>query len=854
MVLKKESRKHFWPIITIMMFVGVITCLASIGILYKSAVEAEQSRLVSLVSSKARLINAVAEFDSQYSRVDHPEGAAGATLSQLRDSFRDKIGFGQTGEFVVGRLSGRNIEFLMSSRQLEQVPIPIPLNETAAEPMRRALNNESGAIIGPDYLNREVIAAYQLVPHLGIGLVAKIDMTEVQQPFIDASINALIIALLIIVMGTLLISQIEEEEHSSSEAFALKSGVGPKEWLVYRILLLATVSVAVMMTSIGLLYYSEREAENQRMLDMVVTQASLINAVAEFDAQYNEDDFPGGSKKATLEQVSKAMQESPGFGQSGEFLLGSFSDYNIVFLTQPRHSDHPIPDFHVVDKHSNAMKQALAGRTGTLVDLDYRHIDVLAAFTPIPALESGLVAKIDIPEIRNPFIQASFNTSAVAAVAICFGALLLWHLSQYQKEEDIHDISQPISRGLAMVDEAKISPVLLIFTISLGTALFVLDLALPLGIACGLPYIFFVLVGKIYPRRQHTLLLAFIATILIFIGYYYSPEGGQDWVVITNRILAVAAIWLTALTVSVSQAQNRSQKVQASELRRLSLAVENSPASVIITDPYGIIQYVNQRYTELTGYSREESVGRKSNMTRSGNTPDPVYSDLWESLNSGKTWQGEFHNKKKSGELYWESASIHPILSAKGKIVNFVALQEDITERKVSELKLQYMATHDNLTNLPTRRLCMDRLAKIIDLAKRKQHQAAVLFIDLDGFKEVNDCFGHDSGDQVLIDTATRLKTCVRESDTVARIGGDEFIILLNEINEPQDAGLVAKKILESIKQPYRIEQKEISIGVSIGIALYPIDAVNPEKLIQNADKAMYSVKTKGKNNFTFAE
>ncbi|WP_415884371.1 diguanylate cyclase domain-containing protein [Neptuniibacter sp. QD34_54] len=854
MVLKKESHKHFWPIITIMMFVGVITCLASIGILYKSAVEAAESRLVSLVSSKARLINSVAVFDAEYSRVDHPDGAEGATLSQIRNSFKDKNGFGETGEFVVGQLRGESIEFLMSSRQLEQAPNPIPLSESAAEPMRRALNNGAGTVVGLDYENREVIAAYQLVPQLSIGLVAKIDMAEVQKPFISASINALIIALIIIVMGTLLISQIEEEEHSSSEAFALKSGVGPKEWLIYRILLLATVALTVMMTSIGLLYHSEREAENQRLLDMVETQASLINAVAEFDAQYNEDDFPGGSVKATLLQVSNSMQESPGFGVTGEFLLGGFDGYSVKFLTQPSHALEPVPAFHVVELHSNAMKQALAGRTGTLVDIDYRNENVLAAFTPLPALEAGLVAKIDIPEIRSTFFQASFKTSAVAAVAICFGALLLWQLSGYKKDQELPDLGQPISHGLAISDEARVSPVLLLFTLSLGIALFVLDLALPLGIACGLPYIFFVLVGKIYPRREHTLFLAFLATILIFIGYFYSPVGGQDWVVITNRVLAVAAIWLTALTVSVSQAQNRAQKVQASELRRLSLAVENSPASVIITDPDGIIQYVNQRYTELTGYSREESVGRKSNMTRSGNTPDPIYSQLWESLNSGQTWQGEFHNKKKSGELYWERASIHPIISAKGKVVNFVALQEDITERKVSELKLQYMATHDNLTNLPTRRLCMDRLAKIIDIAKRKQMQAAVLFIDLDGFKEVNDSFGHDVGDQVLIDTATRLKACVRESDTVARIGGDEFIILLSEINKQQDAAFVAKKVLENIKQPYNIEQKKIDIGVSIGIAIYPNNAVNTERLIQCADKAMYSVKTSGKNHYSFAE
>lgn len=838
-----------------MMLVGAISSIASIGILYKSAVEAEKSRLVSLVSSKARLINAIAVFDSQYSRVDHPGGAVGATLSQVRSSFEFKNGFGETGEFVVGRLNGGNIEFLMSSRQLNQPPKPISINDSAAEPMRRALNDQSGTIIDLDYESQKVLAAYQPIPVLGIGIVAKIDMTEVQEPFVDASINAALIALFIIVLGTLLISQIEEEDHSSQETFALRSGTSTKEWLIYRSLLLAAVAFAVMISSLGLLYQYARDTERASLLDMVETQASLINSVADFDAKYNDEDFPGGAIEATLKQVSTALQESPGFGESGEYLLGSFDEYQITYLTQPRNSDGPIANFHVAEPRSNAIKQALAGRTGMTPDIDYRGSSVLAAYTPIPKLEAGLVAKIDVKEMRGPFILAASQAGAVSVVAIGFASLFLWHLSLSYKNRQTVETDRLISRGLSMTEESKVSLVLVLFTLSLGVALFSLDLLLPLGVACGLPYIFFVLTGKLFPRREYTLGLAIIATALVYVGYHFSPEGGQDWVVITNRMLAVVAIWLTALTVSLSQAQNRAQKIQASELRKLSLAVEHSPASVIITDPNGMIQYVNEKYTELTGYSREESVGHKSNMTKSGNTPIKQYRELWETLQNGQEWQGEFQNKKKSGELYWERASIHPITSASGKIVNYVALQEDITERKENERKLKYHATHDTLTGLPTRSLCMDRLSKVLDLAKRNNQQAAVLFIDLDGFKEVNDNFGHDVGDKVLIETAQRLKSSVRESDTVARIGGDEFIILLSEIHQPNDASLVAKTVLDRIKNSYLYDRKEeIHIGVSIGISLYPDNALDPEKLIQFADKAMYCVKTKGKNNFSFAE
>lgn len=839
-----------------MMLVGAISSIASIGILYNSAVEAEKSRLVSLVSSKARLINAIAVFDSQYSRVDHPEGAVGATLSQVKNSFEFKNGFGETGEFVVGTLNGGNIEFLMSSRALNQTPQPIAINDSAAEPMRRALNNQSGTIIDLDYQSQRVLAAYQSIPFLNIGIVAKIDMAEVQEPFIDASVNALLIAVFIIVLGTLLISQIEDEDHSARETFALTSGTSTKEWLIYRSLLLAAVSISVMISSIGLLYQYARDAERQSLLDMVETQASLINAVADFDAKYNDDDFPGGAVGATLKQVSTALQESPGFGESGEYLIGSFNKYEIIYLTQPRNAKGTDISFHVAEPRSNAMKQALAGRTGMMPDIDYRNISVLAAYTPIPRLKAGLVAKIDVEEMRQPFIKAASQAGAVSIVAIGFGALFLWHLSQSYKNRQRVETDRLISRGLSMVEESKVTVVLVLFTLSLGVALFSLDILLPLGVACGLPYIFFVLTGKLFPRREYTLGLAIIASILVYVGYHFSPEGGQDWVVITNRLLAVVAIWLTALTVSLSQAQNRAQKIQASELRRLSLAVEHSPVSVIITDPNGMIQYVNQKYTELTGFSREESVGHKSNMTRSGNTPTKQYQDLWETLKNGKEWQGEFQNRKKSGELYWERSSIHPIITGSGKIVNYVALQEDITQRKEHERKLRYHATHDTLTGLPTRSLCMDRLHKVLDLAKRNHQQAAVLFIDLDGFKEVNDNFGHDVGDKVLIETAARLKSSVRESDTVARIGGDEFIILLSEISQPNDASKVAQTVLDRIKNSYLYDDRdeEIHIGVSIGISLYPDNALDPEALIQFADKAMYCVKTEGKNNFSFAE
>jgi len=849
---RKELRKRFWCTFAVMLVVGAVTSLSSIWILYKSAVATEMSRLESIVASKASLIDSVAVFDAKYSKVDHPQGAVGATLSQIKTSFDSKEGFGETGEFVVGRLSQGDIEFLLSSRQDIQTLKPIARDQNVAEPMRKALRNQSGTIIGLDYLSRKVIAAYQPVPNLEIGLVAKIDVFEVQKPFIEASIKAGLIALFIIIMGILLITQIEDKELTHREEFALDSGVAPREWLMYRALLLVVVSIVSVMSAIGILYQSSSQAEQKRLLDIVETQGSLIDAVADFDAKYNDADFPGGARKATIQQINEAMVATAGFGTTGELILGEFKGHKLSFLTPSRHDRGDNLEFHIAEQHSNAMKQALAGHSGILKEIDYRGQTVLAAFTPIAKLHTGLIAKIDLQELSAPFVDASIKASAIVFFTTTLGVFLLWKIYAVVPRR-FGDISGSNFQGLADLPRGHFKFPVVIFTLGLGLALLAIDLWLPLGVAGGVTYIFFVLCGKLYPRREYTLFLATLATGLTYIGYVYSPAGSEEWVVIVNRLLSVTAIWVTAVIVSLSQAQHFAQKAQASQLRQLSLAVEHSPASVIMTDPEGIVQYVNRTFTEMTGYNSTEVVGRKSNLTRSGKTPNEVYEQLWRCLKSGKKWQGEFHNKKKSGELYCEHATIHPITSASGKILNYVAIQQDITQRKKHEEKLKYLASHDNLTGLPSRRLCMDRLSKLIDLAKRKSCQAAVLFVDLDGFKEVNDCFGHNVGDLVLVETAKRLQSCVRKADTVARIGGDEFLILLSEIGQPDDASHVAQKVLEATSLPFSDFSHEIVIGVSIGIALFPDHAACSEKLIRYADKAMYNVKIEGKNNFSFA-
>jgi len=289
------------------------------------------------------------------------------------------------------------------------------------------------------------------------------------------------------------------------------------------------------------------------------------------------------------------------------------------------------------------------------------------------------------------------------------------------------------------------------------------------------------------------------------------------------------------------------------ELRKLSTAVEQSPASIVITDQKGCIEYVNPAFCRLTGYTKDEACGENPRILKGTDQPIEYYQEMWNTIMAGQEWRGEFHNKRKDGSFFWELASISPIRNAEGEITHFVGVKEDITERRQLLEHLDQMAHYDMLTGLPNRALFFDRLTCIQTLSRREGKRFALLFLDLDGFKQVNDSCGHQTGDRVLQTTAERLSACIRESDTVARMGGDEFTVILSNISLSTDVALVAEKILRKLSEPFPLpDGTSCRIGASIGISLYPDDARNVGKLVSVADSAMYEVKREGKNGYRF--
>lgn len=283
-------------------------------------------------------------------------------------------------------------------------------------------------------------------------------------------------------------------------------------------------------------------------------------------------------------------------------------------------------------------------------------------------------------------------------------------------------------------------------------------------------------------------------------------------------------------------------------LRNMARAVEQSPVSVVITDVKGVIEYVNPRFTQISGYGYDEAIGMTPSIIKSGFTSPQQYRELWETITAGREWRGELLNRRKNGDLFWEHISISPIRDDNGAIVRFVAVKEDVTMRKEYEKRLLYQAHYDDLTKLPNRLLSIDRLTQALARADRNREHVGVAFIDLDNFKKVNDTLGHTYGDDLLRVAARRLVGCIRASDTVGRLGGDEFLIVLPDLHDPAHALSVADKILEAFQEPFLILGHSITTTASVGLTIFPGDGREANILLRNADAAMYRAKDAGRN------
>ncbi len=304
--------------------------------------------------------------------------------------------------------------------------------------------------------------------------------------------------------------------------------------------------------------------------------------------------------------------------------------------------------------------------------------------------------------------------------------------------------------------------------------------------------------------------------------------------------------------------------IQASEVTELKEAqaqlelaasvFENTVEGIAVTNAQGVFLSVNPAFTEITGYTAEEAIGQTPRLLKSKRHDHAFYVAMWHDLTAHGRWKGDIWNRRQDGEVYLERITITMIRDLAGDAVRYVSVFSDITDLWRKDEYLKHLAFHDALTDLPNRSLLMELLQHQITIARREQAGLAVMFLDLDRFKFVNDTFGHDVGDDLLRIVAQRLLPLIRQSDTVARLGGDEFVIKLDNPANRDEIAHIAKRAIAAINAPMEFRGKAVHVGTSIGIAVFPADGHTPAELIRNADTAMYAAKNAGKNTYRFFE
>lgn len=344
-------------------------------------------------------------------------------------------------------------------------------------------------------------------------------------------------------------------------------------------------------------------------------------------------------------------------------------------------------------------------------------------------------------------------------------------------------------------------------------------------------------------------------TVLVTGGTYSCEEplrtrtGTRFWCRLQGKAIhtddvAQGVIWVL---------EDITERKKAEESLLLSATVFNATAEgIVVTNTDNRIEAVNPAFTAITGYEPEEILGRDPQVLKSGRQDKAFYQKMWDDLSGAGRWEGEVWNRHRNGEFYAEWLSITMVPDDHGRPRRYVGVFHDITHKKEHEEVAWHRANYDALTGLPNRSLFLDRLTQAVAHSEREGTAFALLFLDLDGFKAVNDAFGHASGDTLLEETAGRLLACVRSSDTVARLGGDEFTVILASVQDGGGAADVAHRILAALAEPFRLGAHQACVHASIGIALCPIHGQEPRALIERADFAMYQVKKTGKNAFHF--
>lgn len=331
----------------------------------------------------------------------------------------------------------------------------------------------------------------------------------------------------------------------------------------------------------------------------------------------------------------------------------------------------------------------------------------------------------------------------------------------------------------------------------------------------------------------------------------YEPESAEErW----EYVITATAFTILALLVPLWLVLNLERRRQATmlDLRQAAAVYESTLDGVLITSRDGEIHDVNKAFSILTGYARDEVAGRDISSILSIQQDEDVSGNIWQSIRQNGHWSGEITDRKKSGESYSALVGISCVRDEQNRVTNYVVILSDITAMLTHQKQLEYLANHDHLTSLPNRTLFNDRFEHALQNARRRGNRVIMMFLDLDNFKIVNDSLGHPTGDILLQRVAERIRACVRESDTVARVGGDEFSVILENLDDIEFAEKIAQDVIDAVTEPVIIQNRQMQVTTSIGVSIYPDNGTDADKLVKCADQALYHAKKAGRNTYQF--
>ncbi|MFC1602479.1 EAL domain-containing protein [Pseudomonadota bacterium] len=765
-----HDKKQIIMLALIMTISALATGGTAIALLYQAAFNEQKVNLINNAKSQARLIEAVARFDKVHSQTDHPEGATAATISQIKDAHQQQPKFGKTGEYLIGKKEGNQIVFLFNHGTINNKVIkPVIWDSVADLPMQQALKGLSGSMRGTDYKGNHVLAAYEPVAILNLGIVVKIDIAEIREPFINASVIAIGLTLIIITIATInifkisnpMLDQIKKQNQSLiknqkrlAEAQEI-AHTGHWEWNIttshlawsdeiYRIFGCEPQQFdATYDAFISFIHPDDRNSVN-----MAITQSIEHNTPYAIEHRIIQTD---GIERIVFEK-GKVLQNEQG---AANRMIGTVQD-----ITEQKQIENKL-------KNSEEQIHSLLMSTGEAI------------------------YGIDLQG------NCTFANASCLKVLGCSSTSELLGKNMHKLIHHSHADGLPYDQHKCHIYEA----------FKKAKSIRISD------------EVFWRLDGTPFPVE------------------YCSEPIFKDGTV-NGAVISFSDI---------------TQRKEIEEQLLLSDRVfKNTSEAIIITEPNGNIIDTNQAFTYITGYSKAEVIGKNPRIMKSGKQNNAFYENMWKTLLDHGKWTGDLWDRKKNGDEYPKSLTINAIKNTNNVVTHYIGIFSDITESKMVAKQLQKLAFYDSLTNLPNRILFKERLAHEIKAAKRRNTKFAVMFMDLDRFKYINDTLGHTCGDQLLIEAAKRIKTCIRETDTVARFGGDEFIIILTDIDAISVVKRIANKIISTLSEKFIIEKNDVNIGVSIGISIYPNNGATYDALTKNADTAMYKVKETGRNSSHF--